>query len=33
MKRIFIVTGFVVLVVGALVYMLVPYTTTMHYEL
>jgi len=33
MNRTFIVAGFIILVVGGLVYTLLPYTTTMHYEM
>ena len=33
MNRMFIVTGFIVIFVGGLVYAFVPYTTTMHYKM
>jgi len=33
MNRMFIVAGFIVLVVGGLVYTLLPYTSTMHYDM
>ena len=33
MNKMFIVAGFIVLFVGGLVYTLVPYTSTMHYDM
>lgn len=33
MNRIFIVAGFIVLIIGGLLYTFVPHTTTVHYEM